>query len=183
MATLNRRPLVNRSIQPSLSFSPLKSRSMSGTKRPRSPDPQPDTTTSHPIAKRVKAVPPAPIRELGRERKHLEREQQKAEFRDKYTRAFPGWTFCFDEDNIGIGPSESFKTRIRQLGGVRHSSILLFIFVAHTTQKIDDFYSSSISHYITNRQIPNVNALMDKENNPKASTSNVLKSPIKLRGR
>lgn len=123
MATLNRRPLANRTLQPSTLISPLKvSRTVSGSKRPRSPDPSADPSASHQLSKRVKAVPLSPaitVRDRQRERKHAEREQQRLEFREKYSRAFPGFIFYFEEDNIGPVDLDEYEDRIEQLGGVR----------------------------------------------------------------
>jgi regulatory subunit for Cdc7p protein kinase len=101
MATINRRPLANRSA----SFS----------KRPRSPDTYIDP---RPSLKRVKTTA-STIRPSTKDRKHAERgdrEQQKVEFKEKFTRAFPTFTFCFDIDNVG--PVDSLVSMIRQLGGV-----------------------------------------------------------------
>ena len=90
MATLNRRSLANRS-----------------QKRPRSPD-----SDNRIQSKRVK--PSASTTRSST--KQTDREQQKAEFKEKFTRAFPTFTFCFDIDNVG--PVDSLVAMIRQLGGV-----------------------------------------------------------------
>jgi regulatory subunit for Cdc7p protein kinase len=51
-------------------------------------------------------------------------------------------------------------------------------------QKVDDFFSNSITHFITNRSVPHsVATLADKENNPKIAHTSILKSPIKLKSR
>lgn len=51
-------------------------------------------------------------------------------------------------------------------------------------QKVDDFFSNSITHFVTNRLVPHsATALADKENNPNISHTSVLKSPIKLKTR
>lgn len=126
MATLNRRPLANRSTQ---ACSPLRSmRVASGSKRARSPDPF-DTSTHNQTSKRVKSINPPPAisnRNSTRDKKHVEREQQKAEFRDKYTRAFPGFIFCFDEQSLGAGASEGYRAKIELLGAVRAAYSLKF---------------------------------------------------------
>jgi regulatory subunit for Cdc7p protein kinase len=120
MATLNRRPLTNRPHQTSTA------RSASFQKRPRSPDP----SALRPSSKRVKAAAPSPAnasiraslqaaRPSTKDRKQAERserEQQKAEFKEKYSRAFPTFTFCFDIDNVG--PVDALVSKIRQLDGV-----------------------------------------------------------------
>jgi regulatory subunit for Cdc7p protein kinase len=111
MATAPRRPLTHRpsSIQ----------------KRSRSPDAEEKTESS---SKRVcttfivgeTAANEKPSRQAVRERKFTEKEQQKAEFRDKYRRAFPSWTFYFDLDHIEPDRTvvSSFESRIQELGGV-----------------------------------------------------------------
>jgi hypothetical protein len=118
MATLNRRPLANRPIQ---ACSPLKSmRTVSGSKRARSPDIF-DLNIAKPTSKRIKSVDASSaiaIRDSSRDKKHLEREQQKAEFRDKYTRAFPGFTFHFDDESVGAAVSEGYKAKVELLGAV-----------------------------------------------------------------
>lgn len=125
MATFQppRRPLANRSIQPhGLYLSPTKQhRTVSGSKRPRSPDRQ--DVFSNLAAKRVRATQePSALapRDLQKERRNTVREQQEAEFKDKYTRAFPTWTFCFDSVDVSSSVVQSFKTKILHLGGVRH---------------------------------------------------------------
>ncbi|KAG5646309.1 hypothetical protein DXG03_003906 [Asterophora parasitica] len=170
MATLNRRPLANRSLQhphPS-TVSPLKHlRTASGSKRPRSPEPSADPSLSHPTVKRVKAaVDPSLASKArdakARERKHVEREQQKAEFKEKYTRAFPGFTFYFDE--MGHAAPEVYEERIEELGG-----------------NIVEFLDKAVTHFISNRPDATFVGWADKENHSKSGLS--LKSPIKLKGR
>lgn len=198
MATLNRRPLANRPLPlqvPSI-FSPLKSsRTVSGSsKRARSPDPI-DASTS----KRARAVAPAPstltaARDVAKERKQAEREQQKAEFKDKYCRAFPHFRFYFDLENIepDRAATQDLEARIQQLGGVRASHMLAHSDVQYFfLQYIEDFFSSEITHLITNQSVPPTSSgdtSADKENHLKSKTSlfkpaNLLKSPIKLRAR
>lgn len=131
MATFNRRPLANRSLQnPTVATS----RTASSSKRPRSPDTILDSSALRPCYKRVKStaptsttastfVPASATRPTTKDRKHAERaerEQQKVEFKEKFTRAFPTFTFCFDIDNVG--PVDSLVSMIRQLGGVCHTS-------------------------------------------------------------
>ncbi|GLB37228.1 putative zinc finger in DBF-like proteins [Lyophyllum shimeji] len=168
MATLNRRPLATRSLQASSTLSPLKShRTVSASKRPRSPEPPVDPSTSQPTTKRVKALDPSPAskaRDQLRERKHLEREQQKAEFKEKYTRAFPAFTFYFDELNIGSVALDAYEERIEQLGA-----------------KIVKFLDKTVTHFISNRPDAAVAVPVDKENALKPG--NTLQSPIKLKGR
>lgn len=127
------------------------SRSVSSTsiKRARSPDHR-DTLDTQ--AKRLKPVPPSPTKRQPsaqaqvsgqppltfspkanasrdreedakrREQKRAERDAQKEEFRVKYSRAFPGWTFHIDDDVFG--PEESLakkriEDRLTKLGAVR----------------------------------------------------------------
>jgi hypothetical protein len=93
---MNRRPLVPRQ--------PLLAPPAVPHKRPRSPDPA--------------ALPPRKHRR-DRDPVRLEREQQRLEFKEKYSRAFPVWTFYLDGDTIDSpGQLESFRSRILQLGAV-----------------------------------------------------------------
>ena len=127
MATPNRRPLTTRTLQnPTVPSA----RSASLSKRPRSPEAHPDPSAPRISSKRVKTTAPysttAPAqvsasttRPSTKDRKYAERaerEQQRAEFRDKYSRAFPTFTFCFDIDNVG--PVDALVSMIHQLGGV-----------------------------------------------------------------
>ncbi|RDB25382.1 Hsk1-interacting molecule 1 [Hypsizygus marmoreus] len=169
MATLNRRPLADRSLQRPSVLSPSKPfRAVSASKRPRSPDPAADPTASHPVSKRVKAAAPSPasvIRDKNKERKQAEREQQKAEFKEKYTRAFPGFTFYFEEGAVGHVAQESYEEMIEQLG-------------SRTVR----FLESKVTHFISNRPPTQVHSSVGKENKPKSVSGTSLKSPIKLRG-
>jgi regulatory subunit for Cdc7p protein kinase len=111
MATLTRRPLEGKRSLPQLTTtgSPLaclSARSLSSTtKRPRSPDALLDSQQSL-NAKRPKPVPPLPSvipapqedESKFKERKRAEREAQKEEFRIKYTRAFPKFSFYLHWD-------------------------------------------------------------------------------------
>ncbi|EJD48604.1 hypothetical protein AURDEDRAFT_183476 [Auricularia subglabra TFB-10046 SS5] len=143
--------------KPLASLKPSPAAAAATLKRPRSPEP-----TAR-AAKRPKSEHATPVK-LSRE----ERERQKEEFRVKYTQAFPGWTFYFDEldpkaKNV-LGP------RVVQLGG-----------------KIEPVFSNAVSHVITNQQIGE-HKDRDKENAHAATPSAkaalaALKSPIKLRGR
>ncbi|PFH51982.1 hypothetical protein AMATHDRAFT_2471 [Amanita thiersii Skay4041] len=168
MAFSLRRPLSYRPSQPVDSTS---------SKRARSPDPD-DSVTA--VQKRVRASPtiPSPVthdrslRQATRERRLAERELQKAEFRDKYRRAFPSWIFYFDLDHIDHDRASipSFEARIQELEGT-----------------IEDFFSNQITHLITNQPVPTEEA--DKENIPKLKNSTprsalLLKSPVnKPKGR
>ncbi|KAK7057308.1 DBF4-type domain-containing protein [Favolaschia claudopus] len=150
---------------------PIKqSRSVSGSKRPRSPD-----HILEVVPKRLKAVPaaaPTAHREKEGEkdkvRRHTEREQQRVEFRDKYRKAFPSWKFYFDVDNIvaeNVASIKSSQVKIRQLNGT-----------------IENFFSNSVTHLITDQPAPADNSaapLANKEND--APRNKFSKSPSKLR--
>jgi regulatory subunit for Cdc7p protein kinase len=53
-----------------------------------------------------------------KEQQRNDREQQRLEFKEKYRRAFPGWTFYLDSESIDAPQLESFRSRILQLEGV-----------------------------------------------------------------
>ncbi|KAG6862283.1 hypothetical protein C0995_015980 [Termitomyces sp. Mi166 len=165
MATLNRRPLTNRHAHqlPTIAPSTKPQRTVSGNKRPRSPEPLADSSVISQSSKRVKAIDPPPLaRDKARERKYMEREQQKAEFKEKYTRAFPSFTFYFDELNITPEEQDFFEESIEKLGG-----------------KIVKFLDKTVTHFISNRT--ETTQLADKENTHKSGV--MLKSPIKLKNR
>ncbi|KAK2467783.1 hypothetical protein APHAL10511_000078 [Amanita phalloides] len=170
MATSFRHPLAYRPSQPP---------PPPGSKRSRSPELD-DSVTAN--SKRVRTTTTCtlddittndkPTRQAARERRITEKEQQKAEFRDKYRRAFPSWTFYLDMDHIEPDRAvvTSLETRIQELGGA-----------------IEDFFSNQITHLITNQSLP-VEHEAEKENVPKlkmgsAKPGHSLKSPIKLKGR
>jgi regulatory subunit for Cdc7p protein kinase len=136
MATLTRRPLEGkRSLQAISTGSPfarLPSRALSSTaKRPRSPDALLDS--QQPLnAKRPKPVPPSPSVNLApqeedpnlKERKRAEREAQKEEFRVKYSRAFPKFSFYLHWDVSEGDPDarERLQARINYMDAVRLAS-------------------------------------------------------------
>jgi regulatory subunit for Cdc7p protein kinase len=124
MATLSRRPLASRPppLQVPPILSPLKTTRTAScsTKRSRSPDLTGDGNASNTSTKRARAVadPAATAtRDKDKERRHTEREQQKTEFKEKYCRAFPTWTFYFDSDNVEV--DSAVVKGILELGGVR----------------------------------------------------------------
>ncbi|KAJ7497153.1 Dfp1/Him1, central region-domain-containing protein [Mycena latifolia] len=147
---------------------PLKSRSVSGSKRPRSPDQSLEVQP-----KRQKAVASAAgqrEKEVDKEkaRRHAEREQQRIEFKEKYRRAFPGWKFYFDTDNIlpdNLSAVKLAQAKIRQLGG-----------------SIEDFFSNNITHLITDQPVPSEAPPILSANKENDVPRNRLKSPIKLKG-
>ncbi|KAG6915398.1 hypothetical protein DXG01_011717 [Tephrocybe rancida] len=159
MATLNRRPLTSRhSHQLPTIVKPQ--RTVSGSKRPRSPELLVDLSVSSQTSKRVKATdPPINTRDKTKDRKYIEREQQKAEFKEKYTRAFPSFTFYFDELNVALEEQDSHEEMIEMLGG-----------------KIVKFLDKTVTHFISNRAEAG-----GKENTQKSGA--MLKSPIKLKNR
>lgn len=55
-----------------------------------------------------------------KERRHTERAQKDKEFKDKYSRAFPTFTFHFDLSHLepDTGLRKGLEARIVQLGGV-----------------------------------------------------------------
>ncbi|KAJ6557186.1 Dfp1/Him1, central region-domain-containing protein [Mycena sp. CBHHK59/15] len=147
---------------------PLKqSRSISGSKRPRSPDQSLDV-----LPKRLKAVAPTVAhreKETDKEkaRRHAEREQQRIEFKEKYRRAFPGWKFYFDIDNIHPDNTSAVKlcqVKIKQLGAT-----------------IEDFFSSEITHLISDQPVL-AEPVVPSANKENDVPRNRLKSPIKLKG-
>ncbi|KAJ6558596.1 Dfp1/Him1, central region-domain-containing protein [Mycena vulgaris] len=147
---------------------PLKSRSVSGSKRPRSPDQSLEVPP-----KRQKAVASAAgqrEKEVDKEKalRHAEREQQRIEFKQKYRRAFPGWKFYFDMDNIqpdNVSAVKLAQAKIRQLGG-----------------SIEDFFSNNITHLITDQPVPSEPPPIPTANKENDAPRQRLKSPIKLRG-
>ncbi|KDR75415.1 hypothetical protein GALMADRAFT_280094 [Galerina marginata CBS 339.88] len=171
----SRRPLTNRHLQGPSNPSPAKPhpRTVSGSKRPRSPDlgdAPPNFTTKRVRATLQDTPTPVPPRDLQKERKHAEREQKATEFRQKYTRAFPTWIFYLDSENIGHNSEQTFRSKILHMGA-----------------KIEHFFSSTVTHLITDLPVP-TNLNPDKENSQNikvAGNRNIhsLKSPIKLVGR
>ncbi|KAF4567700.1 hypothetical protein EYR40_006704 [Pleurotus pulmonarius] len=169
-AALPRRPLVEKTSFSHEQCSTISQNSTGSAKRARSPEPYPAKATKRirPLAQVVTTA----VAEDGKSRKKVEREQQKAEFREKYTKAFPSWVFYFDPDILDIANTEALrqdmKRKIHLLGG-----------------RVDDFFSKDITHLITDQvpgtELPSYN----KENAGKSKNgaSSLLKSPIKLRGR
>ncbi|KAG6891723.1 hypothetical protein C0992_006143 [Termitomyces sp. T32_za158] len=166
MATLNRHPLMSRHAHQITTIAPSNKpqRTVSGNKRARSPEPLAELPMLLQNSKRVKSVDPPPslARDKARERKHMEREQQKVEFKEKYTRAFPSFTFYFDELNITSEEQDFLEESIEKLGG-----------------KIVKFLDKTVTHFISNRA--ENTQLSDKENMHKSG--GILKSPIKLKNR
>ena len=131
MATLGRRPLAPRSLHVYPPTTLKATRTASGSaKRARSPDLVGDNIAIQATPpKRCKATQPSPSQVLNaprepkeREARKAEREAQKAEFREKYTRAFPGWVFHFDLDVLDPESAVTRRTlenQVSLLGAVR----------------------------------------------------------------
>lgn len=138
MATLTRRPLEGKRSLPQVIGSPLvrlSTRSLSSiAKRPRSPDALDSQQSLN--SKRPKPVPPSPSvtpalqEEESRlkERKRVEREAQKEEFRVKYTRAFPKFSFYLHWDVSDGDPDarERLQARINHLDAVSFDYIFTY---------------------------------------------------------
>jgi regulatory subunit for Cdc7p protein kinase len=158
------------------------SRSVSGSKRPRSPDQLLEV-----VPKRLKAAPGA-VREKevdkDKARRAAEREQQRVEFREKYSKAFPSWKFYFDLDNIrpeNVSAVKLAQAKIRQLNGVCVSATFRSLLMP-LSQTIENFFSNSITHLVTDQSVhpdPPPPASKDKENDAPRSK---LRSPVKPRG-
>lgn len=117
----HRRPPPSRSVLGQVQPSPSKqSRSVSGSKRPHSPEH--GDLLPNPTAKRVRSSaqgPSVPVaRDVDKEKKNFDKEQQAIEFKEKYRRAFPGWIFYLDTESLG-DDVESFASRIQLLKAVR----------------------------------------------------------------
>ena len=201
-----RRPLEGKRSLPQLmsTGSPrsyLSARSLSSTtKRPRSPDAFLDSQRSL-SAKRPKPVSPSPsiipaLQEEEpkiKERKRAEREAQREEFKAKYTRAFPKFSFYLHWDVSEGDPDagERLQARINYMDSVRlcfFSSIHPTLKLSRPQQRVEDFFSKdNITHFITNLPIPQDDMVSsNNKENMLASTSrtpNMLKSPIRLKGR
>ncbi|KAF5370611.1 hypothetical protein D9758_002074 [Tetrapyrgos nigripes] len=94
-----------------------------GAKRARSPTLD-DTRDA--MAKRAKAAADSPHHKRSR----ADKQQQELEFRQKYTRSMPTWTFNF-EPSINDSIRNKVEERITRLGG-----------------NVDDFFSKEITHFI-----------------------------------
>jgi regulatory subunit for Cdc7p protein kinase len=143
MPTTNRRPLSTRTLplQVPPTMSPVKQGVRSASlllKRPRSPDPAAEES--------VKRVRPTPTEAThgddrkDKERRRVERETQKAEFRIKYTRAFPGWVFYFDLD---LSDPESAALRNSLAARVVHLKSVWPILRDDLYQRLTLYHASS----------------------------------------
>ncbi|KAF8332627.1 uncharacterized protein EI90DRAFT_3053805 [Cantharellus anzutake] len=108
-----------------------------------------------------------------------DRIKAEEKFRYKYTRAFPTFKFYFDSLDPAV--KSSFSQRISVLGA-----------------RVEDFFSNSVTHFITNKFVPSLDeiaVLENKENAPgssqlsrvasqsrnQAALPSTLRSPIKLK--
>ncbi|KAF6760014.1 Dfp1/Him1, central region-domain-containing protein [Ephemerocybe angulata] len=153
-----RRALSTRSLQtPSLSSQKASARPSSASfKRPRSPEP-----AEHNSASQTKKPRASASTSTGKRQERLERDQQKQEFKEKYTRAFPTFRFYFEQDHIALKPTQVnlLIARIEDLGG-----------------QIEDFFSKDITHVITDRPTPSTG-------DPSSKALQSLKSPIQLKSK
>ncbi|EAU91373.2 hypothetical protein CC1G_07408 [Coprinopsis cinerea okayama7 len=160
--TSERRALSTRSMQPTIL--PNRPRLLLPSfKRPRSPE----RDDSRAAQKRVKPTSSNTSTRESKKDRHAEREQQRHEFKEKYTRAFPNWSFYVDCENIQAKQSivDELILRIEQLGG-----------------KVEDFFSRSVTHLITDKPVPQLEET--KENHPNHKHSPYpIKSPVKLKSR
>lgn len=117
MATLVRRPLTT--FQLPANFSPVQLKGTTSTipvsaKRPRSPDGREAPRAA--ATKRPKCIVLSPLEDRKeREKKKAIRDAANEEFRVKYTKAFPSWTFYFDTPDWD---NESLAARVSLLNGV-----------------------------------------------------------------
>ncbi|TFK72141.1 hypothetical protein BDN72DRAFT_836756 [Pluteus cervinus] len=127
----------------------------STSKRARSPEPPHDITLAQQASKRARcnSTTAPPVAGRGdKESRQAEREQKETEFKEKYSRAFPSWTFHFDLDhlNSASGTLKDFKTRIHHLGG-----------------SVEDFFSNQVTHLVTDQQGA-TGEVSNKENSKKS---------------
>ncbi|KAI5121958.1 hypothetical protein M0805_002029 [Coniferiporia weirii] len=166
MAAVFRQPLAPRAMpQLPMTIAPAASTKASVLKRPRSPELH-NTATTHDLAvmKRHKTTSAMTKENVDKERRRVEREALKEEFRVKYTKAFPSWTFYFDTTDA---ERDLLVPRVLQLNG-----------------HIAKFFSNEVTHFITNRPVPESDIEGNKENSNKSKVAGgpSLRSPIKSRG-
>ena len=119
-AALVRNPLASKSYssqQAAASGVSLPSaRKPPSAKRARSPEP-PASNAHETSSKRAKAAPDSAATGQDRKSRRVEREQ---EFREKYGRAFPGFTFYFDVDCLSSSEIDVLEKRVTNMGAVSH---------------------------------------------------------------
>lgn len=124
MATVFRQPLAPRPApQQPLAIAPSTLAKASLLKRPRSPDILSHNATHDPaVAKKFRTSSATTKENVDKERRRAERENLKEEFRYKYTKAFPSWTFYF---NTTDAERDALTPRVTYLHGVSISPSLL----------------------------------------------------------
>ncbi|KAH8119656.1 Dfp1/Him1, central region-domain-containing protein [Phellopilus nigrolimitatus] len=169
MATTFRLPLAPRTMPQlsttTISLASTKVPAASSLKRSRSPEPRGHSARDFITVKRHRTSTATKAENVdGKERRKIERESQREEFRIKYTKAFPSWTFYFD---ISDAECSALAPRVLQLNG-----------------HITNFFSNEVTHVITNRPIAESGGESNKENTARSKMTGIasLRSPIKLRG-
>ena len=116
--TIARNPLATKSYstqQGTASAPSLQAaRKASSAKRAHSPELLVENGQGN-SSKRAKATPDAAASVQDRKSRRVEREQ---EFRDKYSRAFPTWTFYFDVDCVTPAEKDVLVKRVTNMGAV-----------------------------------------------------------------
>ncbi|EJD03451.1 uncharacterized protein FOMMEDRAFT_141037 [Fomitiporia mediterranea MF3/22] len=165
MAAVFRPPLAPRTVaqvQSNIAQHPSGKSHQSVLKRPRSPETHSSVAT-HEVApiKRHRTQSATTKENVDKQQRKMDRDARETVFREKYTSAFPSWTFYFD---ITDAERDSFAPRVLQLKG-----------------RIAKFFSNEVTHFITNRPVPeNPDVEGNKENKAKSGPN--LRSPIKLKG-
>jgi len=128
--TLYRRPLAPRALQLQFpSYIPQQKTvriAPMSTKRPHSPEVNGDSNAIQATPpKRARGIQPSSMQvsrdPRERELRKAQREERKAEFRVKYTRAFPSWVFYFDLDTLDPQSAASrriLENKVSSLGAV-----------------------------------------------------------------
>ena len=111
------RPVVSTNPQPSLKAPPPFI-----LKRPRSPEPVAIAQNEHATVKRHRTQSANGKENVTGDKKlsKSEREARESEFRLKYTKAFPSWTFYFDTSDA---ERNDLASRVIQLNGVSSSNL------------------------------------------------------------
>ena len=125
MATVSRQPLAPRVLHQLPSTLPHSKLQLTPKqKRARSPDPYAYYAPHEPTSVKRHRTQSAVTKENipDKEKRRAEREALKEEFRIKYTRAFPSWTFYFDTSDA---ERDFLAPRILHLNGVNDVFIIL----------------------------------------------------------
>ena len=119
--TLGRNPLATRTHTTQHSNTPATSchavRKAPSAKRAHSPEPPIDAFGTS--SKRAKAIGEACATTT--QDKKSRRAERDNEFRDKYSRAFPGFIFFFDQDYVQPNNKDALAKRVINMGAVRPS--------------------------------------------------------------